>query len=67
MAEFSVHQWIEGEQSGLDEDWEEESYREGCAYAREKAIIKLRALDDELLRGASRTAGRCWDLEIGRW
>ena len=50
MAEFSVHQWIEGEQSGLDEDWEEESYREGCAYAREKAIIKLRALDDELLR-----------------
>ena len=26
------------------------SYREGCAYAREKAITRLRALDDELLR-----------------
>ena len=27
-----------------------QSYREGCAYAREKAITRLRALDDELLR-----------------
>ena len=50
MAEVSVHQWIDGEQSGLDIDWEETSYREGCAYAREKAIARLRALDDELLR-----------------
>ena len=50
MTEFSVHQWIESKQSGFDTDWEETSYREGCAYAREKAITRLRALDDELLR-----------------
>ena len=50
MAEFSVHEWIDGEQNGLDVDREETSYREGCAYAREKAITRLRALDDELLR-----------------
>ena len=50
MAEFSVHEWIDGEQSGLDIDWEETSYREGCAYARQKVIDRLRALDDELLR-----------------
>ena len=50
MTEQSVHQWIESEQSGLGEDWEEDSYREGCAYARERAITRLRALDDELLR-----------------
>ena len=48
MTEFSVHQWIESKQSGFDTDWEETSYREGCAYAREKAITRLRALDDEL-------------------
>ena len=34
----------------METDWEEASYREGCAYAREKAITRLRALDDELLR-----------------
>ena len=50
MAEFSVHEWIDGEQSGLDINWEETSYREGCAYARQKAVDRLRALDDELLR-----------------
>ena len=48
MTEFSVHQWIESKQSGFDTDWEETSYREGCAYAREKAITRLRTLDDEL-------------------
>ena len=31
-------------------DWEEASYREGCSHARERAIARLRALDDELLR-----------------
>ena len=50
MAEFSVHERIDGEQSGLDVDWEETSYRDGCSYAREKAVARLRTLDDELLR-----------------
>ena len=50
MAEISVHQWIDGEQRRLGVDWEETSYREGCAYAREKAVTRLRTLDDELLR-----------------
>ena len=31
-------------------DWEEESYREGCAYARERATLSLRELDDRLLQ-----------------
>ena len=50
MAELSVHQWIDDEQSGLGMGWEEESYRQGCAYARELAQHRLKALDDELMR-----------------
>ena len=50
MAELSVQQWIDDEQSGLGMDWEEESYLQGCAYARELAEHRLSALDDELMR-----------------
>lgn len=50
MAEHSVQQWIDDEQSGLGMGWEQESYREGCAYARELAKRRLKALDDELMR-----------------
>ena len=50
MAELSVQQWIDDEQSGLSMDWEEESYLQGCAYARELAEHRLSALDDELMR-----------------
>ena len=31
-------------------DWEEESYLQGCTYARELAEHRLSALDDELMR-----------------
>ena len=50
MAELSVQQWIDDEQSGLGMDWEEESYLQGCAYARELVEHRLSALDDELMR-----------------
>ena len=50
MAEHSVHQWIDEDQRGVDTDWEEVSYREGCTYARELAEHRLKALDDELMR-----------------
>ena len=49
MAELSVTQWNNEDQAIEDIDWEEQSYREGCAYAREQAERRLRALDDELL------------------
>ena len=50
MAEVSVHEWMDSEQVGTDMDWEEESYRLGCAYARELAESQLKALDDRLMR-----------------
>ena len=50
MAEFSVHEWKDGEQRPTDMYWEEESYREGCAYARELAERRLKAIDDDLMR-----------------
>lgn len=50
MAEHRVHQWIEAEQSGLSVEWEEESYRQGCARARKLAEQSLESLDDELMR-----------------
>ena len=50
MAENNVSQWNEQDQSFEGMDWEEESYREGCAYARERATQRLKTLDDRLLR-----------------
>ena len=49
MAELSVTQWNNEDQTIEEVDWEEQSYREGCAYAREQAKRRLQALDDELL------------------
>ena len=37
MEELRVHEWIDQDQADLGMDWEEESYRRGCAYARELA------------------------------
>lgn len=50
MAELRVHQWIGEGETDVGLEWEEESYREGCAYARELAESRLEALDDELMR-----------------
>ena len=50
MAEVSVTQWNGEDQTAQGDDWEEQSYLEGCAYAREQARRRLKALDDELLR-----------------
>ena len=50
MAENNVSQWNRQDQSFEGVDWEEESYREGCAYARERASVRLKELDDRLLR-----------------
>ena len=50
MARPSVAQAENGDQVIADMDWEEESYREGCAYARERAITRIDALDYELMR-----------------
>lgn len=49
MAEASVTQWKGEDQTAEDVDWEEQSYLEGCAYAREQARRRLKTLDDELL------------------
>ena len=49
MAELSVTQWNNVAQTIECVDWEEQSYREGCAYAREQAKRRLQTLDDELL------------------
>ena len=49
MTEEIVAQWNSGDQAIAGADWEERSYREGCAYAREQAVRRLEALDDELL------------------
>ncbi len=49
MAELSVTQWNNEDQTIEGADWEEQSYREGCAYAREQAKRRLQTLDDELL------------------
>ncbi len=49
MAENNVSHWNEEGQRVERSDWEEASYREGCAYARERAAARLKALDDELL------------------
>ena len=49
MAELSVTQWNNEDQTIEEVDWEEQSYREGCAYAREQAKRRLQTLDDELL------------------
>ena len=50
MEELRVHEWIDQDQADLGMDWEEESYRRGCAYARELAERRLEALDDELMQ-----------------
>ena len=50
MAIFSVAQTNKEDQIVADTNWEQESYREGCAYPREQARVRLKALDDELLR-----------------
>ena len=50
MAVFSVAQTNKEDQIVADTNWEQESYREGCAYPREQARVRLKALDDELLR-----------------
>ena len=50
MTEKIVAQRNVGDQAIAGADWEEQSYREGCAYARERAVRRLEALDDELLR-----------------
>ena len=49
MAGPSVTQGVTEGQTARSIDWEEECYREGCAYAREQTKRRLRALDDELL------------------
>ena len=49
MAEASVTQWNSEDQTAEGVDWEEQSYLEGCAYAREQARLRLKTLDDELL------------------
>ena len=49
MAEQSVSQWNNEDQTTEGLDWEEQSYREGCAYARVQAKRSLQTLDDELL------------------
>ena len=50
MAELRVHQWMGEGQTDVGIDWEEDSYREGCAYACELAGHRLEALDNELMR-----------------
>ena len=50
VAEVSVTQWNSEDQTAQGDDWEEQSCLEGCAYAREQARRRLKALDDELLR-----------------
>ena len=50
MAEPSVTQWNSEDHAVEGVDWEEQSYLEGCAHAREQARRRLRTLDDELLR-----------------
>ena len=49
MAGSSVTQRVSEDQTARSIDWEEECYREGCAYARGEAKHRLSALDDELL------------------
>ena len=49
MTEASVTQWNSEGHAVEGVDWEEQSYLEGCAYAREQARRRLKALDDELL------------------
>ena len=51
MARFSVSQTDNEDQTIADINWEEESYQQGCACAREQARLSLEALDAELLRG----------------
>lgn len=51
MAELSVTQWNNEDQTIEGVDWEEPSYREGWAYAREQAKRRFQTLDDELLEG----------------
>ena len=63
MAIFSVAQTNKEDQIVADTNWEQESYREGCAYPREQARVRLKALDDELLRRKPKpesTEGRPW-------
>ena len=56
MADYSVHQWIDGEQTDAAKDldfwtdWESEMYRRGCAHARELARELLEDLDLALMR-----------------
>ncbi len=50
MARYSVAQTDNEEQAVADIHWEEESYQQGCACAREQARLRLETLDAELLR-----------------
>ena len=50
MAQPSVTQWNDEDHTFEGTDWEEQSCREGCAHAREQARLRLKAVDDELLR-----------------
>ena len=50
MTELSVTQWNDEDHALEGADWEERSYQEGCAHAREQARRRLKALDDKLLR-----------------
>jgi hypothetical protein len=36
------------EEPSIDLKWEEESYRQGCAYARQQAVDKLQAIEEKL-------------------
>ena len=49
MAEPNVTQRNSEDHAFEGVDWEEQSYLEGCAYAREQARRRLETLDDELL------------------
>ena len=49
MAEPSVTKWNSEDHAVEGADWEEQSYLEGCSYAREQARRRLQTLDDELL------------------
>jgi len=49
MTEASVTRWNSEGHAVEGVDWEEQSYLEGYAYAREQARRRLKALDDELL------------------
>ena len=66
MAENNVSQWNRQDQSFEGVDWEEESYREGCAYARERASVRLKELDDRYELVGKRMYGHASE-RMGFW